>query len=368
MPKVIRTICCKLDLLPEQADALAATAEAFAKACNYVLAVKAKSGEVSQFGLHKLCYEQVRQRFGLSANLAVRAIARVAAAKKGKAFNRASVDYDARLFSFREKDWSFSLNTVAGRIRLKAVVGEFQKMHLAGQKPTSAQLVCRKGCFYLNVQVKAEVKPAAAVGEFLGVDLGLARIATDSTGEFFSGEQVEQLRQRRSISRKQYQRAGTKSAKRRLRKMAGRQARFQKQVNHVISKRLVAKAKALSAGIALENLSGLRGRTEKTASRKLRSRIGNWSFHQLRAFIEYKACAEGVPVVLVNPAYSSQTCSACGHCERANRRNQSEFACLHCGLSMNADWNAALNIKAWADRKPAPKVSTCKGQGQSPRL
>jgi transposase len=65
---------------------------------------------------------------------------------------------------------------------------------------------------------------------------------------------------------------------------------------------------------------------------------------QLRAFIAYKARAAGVRLVLVDPAYTSQTCSRCGHCERANRKSQAKFLCVSCGFSAHADVNAAVNI------------------------
>lgn len=364
----IRTICCRLEIEPDQVEALERTLSAFAQACNLVAAVRLQTDEKSQFGLHRLCYQQIRQQFSLPANLAVRAIARVAAGKKGELFRSTSVDFDARIFSFRESDWTFSLTTVVGRLRLRAVLGDFQRQALAGQKPSSAQLVQRKERYYLHVQVKTRVAEPAPVEEYLGVDLGLASIATDSTGQQFSGQEVERQRRRRTIARKQYQRKGTRSAKRRLRKMAGRQARYQRQINHIVSKTVVGKAKALGVGIALEDLSGIRNRVERTASRAFRQRLGNWGFYQLRVFVEYKARREGVPVVLVDPAYSSQTCSVCGHCERGNRTTQSLFRCLHCAYSANADENAARNLRAWAVCKPAPKVSTLTGQEQSPWL
>jgi len=193
--------------------------------------------------------------------------------------------------------------------------------------------------------------------------MGIVQIAADSTGESFSGEAIDHNRKRRATARKQYQRKGTKSAKRRLKKMSGRQARFQKWVNHGIGKRLVTKAKALGVGIALEELKGIRTRIETTVKgKRFRRRFGNWSFSGLRLCIEYKARLVGVPVVFVDPRNSSRTCSKCGHCEKANRKSQSVFKCKHCGFSENADLNAACNLRsrgeqAWAVSKPTPKVA-----------
>lgn len=370
----IRTVVVKLDPTDEQAADIDRTLAAFAGACDHAAETARAINSTSRFTVQKACYADIRKQFGLSANLAVRAVARACAAlkvpdKRTPAFAPTSVDYDARIFAFREKDWTFSLTLLGGRGRFASLPGDFQREALRGARPTSATLVRRvDGDYYLHVQVKTPAPEPVVVTDYLGVDLGVARLATDSEGEAHTGERVERQRRRRATARKQYQRRGTKSAKRRLRKMAGRQQRYQRAVNHQISKRVVAKAKALGVGIALEDLSGLRGRTEQTANKSLRRRLGNWGFFQLRQFVEYKALRAGVPVVLVDPAYTSQTCSSCGHCERANRRSQSVFCCKHCGHSMNADENAARNIRARATCKPALKVSTVKGQGQSPRL
>ena len=77
--------------------------------------------------------------------------------------------------------------------------------------------------------------------------------------------------------------------------------------------------------------------------------LGNWSFDQLKQFLVYKAEAAGIPVVFVDPRNTSRTCSACGYCAKENRKSQSKFLCLSCGLDMNADSNAALNIQARAE-------------------
>jgi IS605 OrfB family transposase len=134
--------------------------------------------------------------------------------------------------------------------------------------------------------------------------------------------------------------------------VAGKEARFRRHENHVISKAIVQSAKDTGRGIGLEDLEGIRDRTTARGG-DARNRLSGWAFHQLRGFIAYKAQDAGIPVVLVDPRNTSRTCSACGHCEKANRKSQAEFECKHCGFSANADWNAALNIRAQANRKLA---------------
>jgi predicted RNA-binding Zn-ribbon protein involved in translation (DUF1610 family) len=89
----------------------------------------------------------------------------------------------------------------------------------------------------------------------------------------------------------------------------------------------------------------VRGETLQWPRARVRPQ-SSWAYADLRAKIAYKAAMAGVVVVFVDPHYTSQTCSQCGHCERANRRSQSSFLCRRCGFAAHADWNAALNIRA----------------------
>jgi IS605 OrfB family transposase len=186
----------------------------------------------------------------------------------------------------------------------------------------------------------------------LGLDLGIVTLATDSDGEAHSGEQVERKREWYARRRAALQAVGTKSAKRRLRQLSGRQRRFQRDTNHRISKRLVAKAERTKRAIALEELTHIRQRARARGPEQ-RARHSNWAFAQLRQFISYKARRAGVPVIAVDPRNTSRTCSACGQCKKANRRSQAEFCCVVCGHRAPADLNAAINIRNRADCQTA---------------
>jgi IS605 OrfB family transposase len=118
---------------------------------------------------------------------------------------------------------------------------------------------------------------------------------------------------------------------------------YKDKLAHCISKYLVAKAKDTNCAIALEDLSGINSRT--TVRKKQRSERLSWAFYQLRSFITYKAVLAGVPVILVDPRYTSQRCNACGHTEKANRKKQAEFVCKSCGHTDHADCNGAKNIR-----------------------
>lgn len=321
---------------------------AFNSAATVAAAVGFKAEVFSQPSIHKLCYRDLRDTLGVSSQTAVRAIGKAVecfARDKTKCpiFSPlGAITYDQRTFSFKGID-QVSLLTMDGRILVPYVVGQYftgRLHHLKGQ----ADLVYRNGLFFLHCTAEVQEPPVAEVQAFLGVDLGITNIATDSTGEQHTGVEVEKHRKKHLEVRRLFQKRNTRSAKRRLKKLSGKQSRYQKQVNHVLSKTLVAKAKTLNLGIAIEDLQGLRTRCEKTVKTKQRSRLSNWSFSHLRICLAYKAKLAGVLLVTVDPRNTSRTCFVCGHCDKKNRISQDRFSCKSCGHTNNADHNAAQNI------------------------
>lgn len=351
----------QLRLLPDSAQRslLLATMERFNAAATHAARVGFEAKVYSQPSIHHRCYRELRERFGLSAQMAVRAIG-----KAVEVFRRdktrcprfkphGAMTYDQRLMSFKGID-RVSLLTLGGRQLVPLVFGEYQRARFDRIKG-QCDLVYRKGKFFLYASIDLPPNPPIAVADFLGVDLGIANLAVDSDGGQHSGAKVEAVRWRHYRLRQQLQKVGTKGARKKLRRLAGREARFRRHENHCIAKRLVTTCKDTGRGLALENLQGLRART--TVRRKDRARHAGWAFGQLRAFLEYKAALAGVPVEIVDPRNTSRTCSRCGHCESANRKDQATFTCRHCASSLHADLNAARNIRARAACKPAPELA-----------
>jgi len=380
----VLTIVCRLQPTPEQAQKIEATLSGFASACNFINA-NVDPKLVNNVRVQTLMYHQVRSQFGLSANLTVRAIARVCANRKTaklknkpvKEFRATSADYDARIFAFREKDWSVSLSLIGGREHIKMAVGNYQIGKLKGKKPTSATLCKHKdGGFYIHIQIKEEVPEPQTVNGVLGVDLGRTDIAHTSTGDNWNGQQLTKVRDHYSqlwaVLQKKASK-GTRSSRRRcrqlLKRLSGRERRFQAWVNHGISKTIVSRAKASNSTIALEDLTGIRERTnQQPRSKTERRRSNSWAFYQLRTFISYKALKEGVRVVLVNPRYSSQTCHRCLHIHpdpKQSYRTRKEFKCGHCGWEGDADYNGAnvIALLGAVVNQPGGSWLACQLQG-----
>jgi len=356
----VLTVSCKLKVSQSQAAKLDATLEAFGQALNWVNQ-NTPEKVANAVKLQSLCYREIRARFGLSSNLAQQVCRRLAGARKVarqknrpvKAFKRGFATYDARIFSFREKDWTVSLTTVEGRERFELAIGRYQRERLAGSNPKSATLVKRKdGSYSIQICVEAEPSPPQGTDRVLGVDLGRTDIAHTSEGDNWNGQQLNRIRDHYSKLRAALQRKaskGTRSSRRRcrelLQRLSGKERRFQAWVNHRISKAIVSRAKATNSAIALEDLTGIRERVnQQPRSKTERRRANSWAFYQLRQFLEYKARVAGVPLILVPPAYTSQTCHRCLHIhpeQGKSYRSGKSFKCGHCGWEGDADLNGA---------------------------
>ncbi len=371
-----RTIALTLRPDAAQADALARLQRQFNAACTYISGVAWEAQEFNKVRLQRLTYATVRADYGLMAQHAIRAIAVVADSyktdkeRKHTFRSTAAVVLDTpRLYRIIHN--RASITTLDGRIKVQLGIGGHQRQMLKdAMKLAEADLVCdEKGRWRLKVCAHCPDAPTSAPRDVLGVDLGIVTIASDSDGVQYSGAKVLGLRARYAHMRRKLQKKGTSSARKLRRKRSKREHRFQADVNHVISKAIVQRAASSSRAVALEDLTHLRTRVR--LHRSQRRTHSSWSYADLRAKIAYKGAMHGVVVVAVDPRYTSQTCSWCGHCERANRQSQSSFLCRSCGFAAHADLNAAHVI---ADRGRAavrlpyiPRPGVSNGAGTSPR-
>ena len=342
-------LTAKIKLKPtaKQADSLKQTLETANVACNYIGGIAWESKTFRQFSLHHLVYYDVRERFGLSAQMTVRCISKVADAykldrKRERNFRKhGAIAYDRNILRWKLDKEQVSIWTVNGRQHIPFAAGDRQQELLDSQKGES-DLALVDGAFYLLAACDVETPKPIEYQEALGIDLGVVNIAVDSDGEVFSGEKVNGLRRRHAKLRARLQSKGTKSAKRLLKKRRRKEHRFAQDVNHCIAKRIVEKAEDTGRAVALEDLKGIRGRT--TVRKSQRRQHHSWSFYDLRQKIEYKGELAGIPVILVDPKYTSQMCPVCGCVDKRNRPNQATFSCVSCGFSGHADTIAAVNI------------------------
>jgi len=338
----------KLITTREQKDMLLETMIRFNEACDYVSQIAFKQKTFNKYKLHYLVYYNIRERFNLSAQFSERVIAKVADSyKKDKKIlckfkSLGAIIYDHHTVSYLKKINLVSILTLKGRTKVGIQYGDNRQFDLKTTLYKQSDLIYQNNEFYLMLTIDVPESESIETNEFLGIDLGIVNLATTSDGKIYSGEKCTKVRKRYAKLRAELQSVGTYSAKKHLKKISGRERRFKKDVNHCISKDIVKIAKDTDRSIVLEELTNIR--SKKTASRKLNDVIGKWAFGELRNYIEYKAKENGIPVIFVDPQYTSQQCSVCGHTEKDNRKSQSNFKCKHCGHTENADFNAAKNI------------------------
>ena len=369
--KQVLTLVVKLQVDIKQQQLLIDTANAFASACNWINQ-NVNSNLTNRNSIQAVCYKDVKDQFGLTANHVVRACARVGAnrltakqkGRKVKYIKPTSFDCDARTFRFIEEKWAVSISTIGKRLTAPIRASNYHRGKLKGQKPTSAQVsLHRDSNWYVHMQLKSEApsprvertpltKGGRGDRNVIGVDFGTRDIAVTSTGRSWSGKEIQKTRDKFSRVRASFQKKasqGTRSTRRRarqiLKRLSGRERRYQAWLNHNISKAIIAEAKETQSFVSIENLTGIRERTnQKPRSKTERRRSNSWTFFQLRTFLEYKGIKEGVEVIAINPAYISQTCHCCLH---IGLRSNKSFKCsnnVKCGWISDADKNGSKMI------------------------
>jgi putative transposase len=375
----------KLNLTAEQKSAVRDTALAYRDALNDASKVAFDNGKASNGAkLQKLVYNDLRSDFKLGAQMACNVPRQVAATfkslltkvkqndeaiKKGytkkrfKGLDKAP-KYASRTVTLNyQRDYSFkadqmvSLGTLNGRI---VVSYDGWNKHLdlirTCRNIGAAKIVYQRSSktYYLMVSIEIELPDIdpITITRISGVDVGMRYLAVETDlnnrTAFYSGKEARHKANRYHKARQTLQRKDTRSAKRRLIALAGRERRFIADVNHQMSKD-IAKPNSL---IGLENLTGIRDRTKtksgKKASKKQRRANRNkakWSFAELHGYIDYKANLIGSLATKVPAHYTSQSCPKCGHTSKGNRPNKGLlFRCECCAHEIHSDLAGARNI------------------------
>jgi IS605 OrfB family transposase len=348
----------KIKLLPtnEQVEYLLNTIKEANNACNNISDIAWQTKSFNQFKLHKECYYNIKNKFNLSSQIIVRCISKVSDGYKlDKKIKRTfkplgGITYDSRILTYKSND-IVNIWTICGRLKIPFICHNRNYLpYIKGE----ADLIFNKNKFYLSQTVEIPDTEIEDIEEFIGVDFGQTDIAVLSDGTNYNSEQLKTVRKKYTKVRTSVQSKGTKGSKKLLKRLSGREKRFVFINNHTISKQIITKAKTEHKGIAIEDLSGIR-KTAKPKSKQQKTELNRWSFYQLRIFLTYKALLNGVKLIAVPPAYTSQTCSICNHIGKRNGKN---FSCENCGNIADADYNAAKNIAAWGCSVNQPEKST----------
>ena len=309
------------------------------------------------FKLHHLVYKDLRQ--WLTADFSIVAIHKASEnlkstkLKKRPIMKSCPISFNRNLFTFSFEKVRLATFTPRQRIDVPIYIPEYYWKYLDWRYQTLEIIKDRKGNLFFHITFSRDVNTPNSCGDkIVGVDVGINNLAVTSDGKVFSGHKTK-IMQFQYLRRK-LQRKGTKSTKRLLKKISGRQKRYMRWVNHKVSKEIVSSADT----IVLENLKGIRKSRNKFMGKRFNRWLNSWSFYQLQQFIKYKAILEGKRVIFVNPYLTSQTCSSC---LKIGSRYYDFFTCSHCGFSSQSDLNASYNLRRLSVTQPNVSNDDVKG-------
>ncbi len=330
----------------EISEALNETMERYREAVQFCIDRSWPKEKTSHNAIREQSYYEIRDKYDLQSQLAINATKHASEMVKS-ADSKPEVTNEAIRYNFPRSasvsgDWDeLSLATIDGRKKFSITIPECYQQYLDAEVCEST-LIKQDGAFYFCFVFAIEVDIDAGsrcdgLGNVVGVDLGVNKLAVTSDASFY-GTDVKVKRRQRDEFVADVQSKGTHDAHQRLKEYGGRWKRFMDWKNHVITRRIVNQLEPGDT-IAMEELTRIR---ESNGS--CTDWVHKWAFRDLQDKIEYKAHLKGVKVVYVDPKDTSKRCSECGHVSDDNR-NGGWFECVECGFTLDADLNAARNIR-----------------------
>ena len=325
-------------------------------------------GTFNKSNLHKLTYKKLRMAYPFFPSGLLQTVRDVASEqlkrnklKRSNFKQFTSLRLDKRNLRINLEHKLISISSINGRLKFNF---KFHKQldKYREWKAIAGTLSYRKNRLFLNIIVEKET-PKINLGsiniekDLLGIDRGINNILVCSNNQFFNSKHLKKIKGKYQYLKKILQKVGTKSAKRKLKKLSGTETRFVSDTNHRLSKLL---AESDFKVFVLENLKDMK---KKKNGRKFNKKLGGWSFKQFENYLTYKLEEKNKLLILVNPKYTSQACSKCGYKDKSNRK-WNNFKCKICGYELHSDLNASFNIaqlgKSFLSRLPVnqPIVAT----------
>jgi putative transposase len=247
-----------------------------------------------------------------------------------------AIRYNQRTFTPELGKGFVTLSSMTGRVKLDVNVPKYFKQYISW-KAVSARLSFNGTKLVLGIVVEERTPSIRPPTTILGVDTGILNHAVLSNNKFYASNHIRSVKGSYLYLRGKLQAKDTRSAKRKLKRLAKKEKRFMADVNHKVASWIVAQP--LDA-IALEKLSI---RRSKSLGKKFNRMLGNWAFGQLQRFVDYKAESAGKAVLYIDARYTSQKCSRCGTIDKKSRTGL-RYKCTACGYELHADINAVRNI------------------------
>lgn len=326
------------------------------KACQECIDIGIENRTFNKTRLHHLTYRSIRKRFPqLNSSIVTAArdqasdmLKRLKLKKRPIKKHEGAIRLNHNTFKFFADSRQVSISTIGGRRKYAVKIPDYFSRY-DFKESTAARIYIKRDKILMDIITDIDTPEIKTPNKILGIDRGAYNPAVTSDNQFFDSRRLRNIKSRYRYLRQQLQRAGTRSAKRHLKKLGERERRFVADLNHCIAKEIVNSNFDAFAFEEL-NVAAMKMRKRRGKSKKNISLIGSWSPAQLLQFVKYKAQTVGKSVILVNSHYTSQACNRCGDIRRANRNGRS-FRCKVCSYTLHSDLNAARNIASLAKGK-----------------
>jgi putative transposase len=225
--------------------------------------------------------------------------------------------------------------------------------------PKNITVSIKCGKWYASIQTEREIEqPEHQSTSMVGVDVGIARFATVSNGQFeainsFKQKQAKLACYQGGLARKVKFSSNWKKQKDKISKLHSTIANIRKDYLHKTTSTISQNhAMIVIEDLQISNMSKSAKGTMERKGRNVKAKSGlnrsilDQGWFEFRRQLEYKQAWAGGCVIAVNPRNTSRTCPCCKHVAKENRLTQAKFECVECGFSNNADLVGAINILA----------------------
>ena len=213
------------------------------------------------------------------------------------------------------------------------------------------------GRFFVSIQTEFEYEIPTHKGGEIGIDMGVARFATLSNGEFFEPlnafktDKGKLAKLQRQLKNKVKFSQNWQKLKAKIAKLHHKIANCRKDFLHKISTQISKNhAMIYIEDLQVSNMSKSAKGTVEAHGKNVKQKSGlnrsilDQSWFEFRRQLSYKTQWQGGFLVAVPAQNTSRTCPCCGHVAKENRQTQANFECVECGYTENADVVGALNV------------------------
>lgn len=343
---MMRSVKIQLDLDEIQTESVKLTCLEFNKAYSIAANNCIEQKSSNYYNINKISYYTQKEQ----CNNLPSAI--IQSATKSACGNYKTCKKNIRKYSMERKSMSYliecltmtlrgnqlTFSTVNKRVKTIINIPEWFDLRYPEKKLRSGIVKYNNGNISVILQYAIPDIDKRAIGDIVGLDRGMYQIVSTSDGRNYSSKKVRAIKRKMLYNRRCLQKKGTPSAKRKLKRLSGKEQRFVRDINHCISKKL-----ANDSSVQIYVLEDLKDIKNQNKGRILNQRFNGWSYHQLEEFLRYKCEEKGIEIVKVSAKYTSQRCNQCGMINKSNR-HKNHYICS-CGYHEHADINAAKNIR-----------------------